>query len=216
MGREIPTFITQIRSWHDRQCNAPHLILAPSVMNEGPLLTFESPARLQIPKERLSGLTERLLENGVDPKRWFVVIHYREPTYSLRPARRFRDASAKPFQELTNRIIQELGGQVVRVGHPSMTPFPEQDGFVDLSGVDEDAFDLHTFAISRARFMVAASSGPLQIAFSLGTPTARANSITPAEIPGAWNEHDLVLHRNLFCRRNPRSVEDALAAGFFN
>jgi hypothetical protein len=84
-----------------------------------------------------------------------------------------------------------------------MAPFLEQDDFVDLSGVDEDALDLHTFAISRARFMVAASSGPLQIASSLGTPTARANSITPAEVPGAWNEHDLVLHRNLFLPTEP-------------
>ena len=105
----------------------------------------------------------------------------------------------------------------MRVGHPSIAPFLGQDGFVDLSGVDENAFDLHTFAISRARFMVAVSSGPLQIASSLGTPAARANSITPAEVPGAWNDHDLVLHRNLFLADGTHvPVEDALAAGFFD
>lgn len=217
MGWKAPGFVTRHKAWHENNCNAPHLILSPSMMHETLLTGFESPARLTISDRKSDALTNRLVEKGLDPARWFSVIHYREPSYNLRPARQFRDVAHAPFQTVTNRIIRDLDGQVVRVGHPGMARFSKQDGFVDLSEETESAFELQAFAISRARFMLAVSSGPLQVASAFGTPAASTNAINPAEVPGCWNVHDLCLHRNLFLADGTRILaEDAMEHGLFD
>jgi putative glycosyltransferase (TIGR04372 family) len=217
MGWKVPDFITRAASWHSLKCNAPNLILAPSTMYEDSLGAFESPARLTIRRDRVEGLTRRLVEKGVDPDRWYAVIHYREPTYALRPARPMRDASAEPFIDLTNRIINDLGGQVVRVGHQGMTPFPPRRDFVDLAIEEDDIFNLQAFAISRARFMVGVSTGPLQVASAFGTPAASTNSVIPRGNPGCWNPHDLCLHRNVFLADGTRIPQsDAVEHGLMS
>lgn len=217
MGEHVPNYVTRLESWHRLKCNAPNLIISPSTMIEGTLGSFESPARLAVPENRVNDLATRLAAKGVDPDRWFSVIHYRESTYKLRPARHNRDVSHKPFMELSDRIIKELGGQVVRVGHPGMAPFPARQGFVDLSAEEEAAFDLQAFAISRARFMVGVSTGPLQLASALGTPVANTNLSMPGNIPGCWNDHDLCLHLNLYLSDGSRvSSADATKYGLFD
>jgi len=217
MGWKIPKFITRHKTWYDNNCGKPHLVLTPSMMNEHLLSSFASPAHLSISGEKIDTLTRRLSAKGLDPDRWYSVIHYREPTYSLRPSRKFRDVAPGPFQDVTNRIIRDLGGQVVRVGHPGMASFDKQDGFVDLAGEEENAFEIQAFAISRARFMLAVSSGPLQVGSAFGTPAASTNSINPAESPGVWNAHDLCLHRNLFLADGTRiTAEAAMNHGLYD
>lgn len=217
MGWEIPKFITRHAPWHKYRCNAPHLILSPSIMEEAMLGSFEHPGRLRIPEDKVDGLTARLIDKGVDPDRWFSVIHYREPTYEYRPARRHRDASPEPHKAVTSRIINELGGQVIRVGHPGMTEFPAQKGFIDLALEEDDIFYLQAFAMSRARFMLGVSSGPLQVTSAFGTPTVSTNCITPFNAPGCWNDHDLCLHRNIFLKDGTRvSAKDAMDNGLYN
>ncbi len=86
-----------------------------------------------------------------------------------------RDCDPNVFWYATNHIIRNLGGQVVRLGHSSMTPYPALPGLVDLS---RDAGPmLQTLAISRSRFFLGGPSGPSAVADAFHVPAAVADAV---------------------------------------
>lgn len=162
------------------------------MMQRSMLPAFHNRARLAIPADQRDALDRRLRDAGVDPARWFCVLHYREPTYGPRGAESIRDIDPDFPIAMTKYIAGELGGQVVRVGHPGMRRFPDIPGFVDLAGVADPGF-LHAHAVSRARFFYELSpSGPLHFSWALGTPAARCNAVQGL---GPLEESSLVLLR---------------------
>jgi putative glycosyltransferase (TIGR04372 family) len=209
----LPDYFFKHPQWLGQNCNLPNIVLTPSCMRDAWLASFDSPAFLSIPEERTGELTDRLVAAGVDPNRWFCCIHYREPGYDLRPSRFLRDLDPRPFMALTEDIIENLGGQVVRVGHPKMTPFPKRPGFIDLAML-EDSFMLHAFAVSRARFMVGSLSGISHAGSAFNTPTVITNNSDPTYSPGCWRDHDVSLYLNVYAPSGRRlSVEELAEAG---
>lgn len=176
--------------WYSVGWNSPHLLLTPSMAPIHTLGTFEQTSRFRFTDEaaRLCGV--RLRDAGVDPDRWFCVIHYREPTYGHRTPQPVRDVDPKSFEEVSRRIIENLGGQVVRVGHPEMTPFSVRPGFVDLAPQGDIDFELQLFAISRARFLLTSNSGPGICGSCFGTPTAMCNNPVTHSV---WNSQDAAM-----------------------
>ena len=164
-------------SWYKTGSAEPDLVLAPSMMQQVLLPSFPTVARLRIPEDERPALHARLLEAGLDPDRWFCVLHYREPGYAYRSASSFRDFDPAEATPVCRHLIEALGGQVVRIGHPGMTPLPAMSGYVDLAGVP-DGFMLQSYAISRARFFLELSpSGPMALAGAFGVPMARCNQV---------------------------------------
>lgn len=196
-GEPIPGYVFQADVWSKFGCDWPNLILSPGGMSNDYLTCFENPAFLRIPDGRIDELDDELVRYGVTPNRWFCVLNYREPGYKHRPDRARRDLDPKPFMELVDYIIGTLGGQVIRVGHPKMTPFPNRPGFIDLAMI-EDNFMLHAHAIARARFMIGSASGISHLGSAVNTPTAITNCIELPYSPGCWRDHDIVLYVNLF------------------
>jgi putative glycosyltransferase (TIGR04372 family) len=203
----IPRYVFIQDRWRESRSNRPHLILSPTGMPEEMLGAFENPAYMRIPDDRVEQLEIEFLGHGIDPDRWFCVLNYREPGYQLRPSRTIKDLDPKPFMALVEYIIETLGGQVVRVGHPNMTPFPVRPGFVDLAML-EDSFMLHAFAISRARFMVGSLTGISHLGSAMNTPTAITNCISPPFSAGCWGDQDIALYLNLY-EPNGRRVDTA-------
>lgn len=203
----VPDYISQDESWLSARAHRPNLILSPVGMPEELLGAFETPGFLEIPDDRVDPLARDLMKHGVDPKRWFCVLNYREPGYEHRPARQIKDLDPRPFMELVRYITETLGGQVVRVGHPNMTRFPSLPGFVDLATV-ENAFMLHAFAISRARFLVGGLTGISHLGSAMNTPTVITNCVSPPYSAGCWRDHDLALYLNLY-DQNGRRVSTA-------
>jgi putative glycosyltransferase (TIGR04372 family) len=135
-----------------------------------------------------------LVERGVDPDRWFCVLHYREPNYGFRMENIERDFDPRQAIEIIRHVTRELGGQVLRIGHAGMMAFPEMPGFIDLSG-EADGFALHAQAVSQARFFLELSpSGPMSLALLFGVPVARCNCVG---IWGPVEEHSLVLPKHI-------------------
>jgi len=60
---------------------------------------------------------------------------------------------------IVNNIINQLGGQVVRIGNPNMGPFKAPDGFINLASAGGVDFIFQLFPMARARYMVAGASG---------------------------------------------------------
>lgn len=197
MGDSLPGYIFNQAKWFETNAHKANLVLSPPGMPEIMLTSFEHPAYLRIPDTRVESLTRELIGHGLDPKRWFCVLNYREPGYPYRPPRPIRDLNPRPYIELVEDIITRLGGQVVRVGHPKMTPFPKREGFIDLAPL-EDNFALHAFAVSRARFMVGSLTGISHLGSAVNTPTLISNCSDSIFMPGCWRDHDLALYINLY------------------
>lgn len=194
------------KHWHAKGWNSPHLLITPSMAAFQNLGSFEQTARFRFNNEDAALQEKSLLDAGVDPNRWFCVIHHREPTYGHRSAQPLRDVDPKSFETLAHWIIETLGGQVVRIGHPEMRPFEAKPGFVDLAPLGGRNFKLQLYAIWRARFMLASNSGPGICGGTLGTPTAMCNN--PA-IHTVWNRQDAAMWSHIIApdgRRISREV----------
>ena len=154
--------------WYALGCATPKLIIVPSNGTFHDLASLPRTARLRIPdRDRHEAALRNLVGDG-----WYVVLHYREPSYEFRESMALRDANLAQIPPIIDRVISR-GGQVVRIGHPQMSDLEARPGFIDLKDAD---FLLQAHAIARARcFFEAFPSGPASVALALGVPTARCN-----------------------------------------
>lgn len=124
----------------------------------------------RIPSHMSDELMSELVQAGLDPDRWFAVIHYRASSYLSKRSGQLRNGDPSAYRALIDHIIKRLGGQVVLLGHPELESFPAQAGFVDLSR-KPNSFMLQAFATSGARFMMAGPSGPIGLGWGFHIPT---------------------------------------------
>ncbi|MDA0341223.1 MAG: TIGR04372 family glycosyltransferase [Proteobacteria bacterium] len=197
--------------WYTSFAASPDLLLTPTMMKQETLRSCETVARFRMPEDQVSEFQQDLVARGLDPHRWFCVLHYREAGYQARGPNALRDIDPEIALAVTRHIIETLGGQVVRIGHQGMARFPEMPGLVELSDV-ADGFMLQAFAISRARFFFEVSaSGPALLAMAFGTPVARCN--TP-DLEGPLCERSILLPMHLVGPTGDRVPQDlALAKG---
>ncbi len=164
------------KPWFDEGLNAQDVFVTGAMAEAGYLWTFDRLHHLSfMPKdEEMCG--RELIARGVNPDRWLCTFHAREPGYDHKPnVANFRDCNPHDFWQAILHVVRVLGGQVVRLGHPAMTPFPTTDGVIDLSRESNSAF-LQAFAISRSRFFFGGPSGPTSIADALNIPNGIANA----------------------------------------
>jgi len=206
-GRPI---VVPTDKWYQNKCQSADLVLTPRMMRRAALPGFKELTHLRLPPESTEALDARFRASGVDPERWFCVMHYREANYGLRRAEENRDLEPGDAVEMARYVIEELGGQVVRIGHKEMTPFPDLAGFVDLAAED-DPLLLHAYAVSRARFFLElSSSGPASFAWALGVPALRCNCVN---LVGPIDEKSMVLPKHIIRPDGTRmTVPDAIDA----
>ena len=159
---------------------------------------------LVIPEGLDGELHQRLLDAGASPDRWIVCLHARQDNYEFRNFRE-PDRSIDPdsYFQLADYVIDELGGQVVRLGDPSMTPAPAKPHLIDLSRGNN--FLLQAYAVSRCRFAVTTDSGMQHVANGLGVPFATTNvTMLDFLLDGfgfpAWHDQHLVLTKKVFAK----------------
>lgn len=192
---------------------SPHILLVPSAMMQENLLRYEHIPQFSIPQDRRQALEERLVSLGLDSSRWFCVIFHRDPTYRFRGPTPYRDTNDRPFEAVAHHVIHELGGQVVRLGHPQMRRFDLPRDFIDLS-VIENEFMLHAAAVSRARFMITAPAGPASLPSMFDVPHIITNGIT---LPACCTPIGYLLPRHVFSPEGKRfDVPRMVGKGWWN
>lgn len=175
-------------SWLEEGLHRPDLFLVPAMID----ISCAHPPlpRFRVPDELEPNLKNALVRAGVMPGRWFACIHMREDDYQYRKGMAVTARSVDPqsYLPMIKHIVESQGGQVVRLGDPSMSHLPDMEGVIDLARIG-DSFPTQFFAISRARYFIASDSGPTQLGSAFGTPTVTTNSVTPT----VWNDGDAVL-----------------------
>ena len=172
----------QHRSFYD-------LVIVDAMANARTVTAFPQATPMRIPPDREAELAEQLVAHGVEPDRPFAVLHHRDGTYALKSRNPVRNGDPDSYRYAMDHTIDNLGCQVVRIGHPEMTQFAEREGFVDLSRL-KNGFMLQAFAVSRARFMLACASGPAVLGWSFSVPTAILDC---AETSPGWGTADKVV-----------------------
>lgn len=177
--------------WLAQGLHRPDLFLTPSMMWISSIIP-PIPA-LRLPPAMEGRSVEALRRLGLDPARWFACIHMREIGYSHRSGLD-KDRCVDPLSYLPmiRDILFEQGGQVVRLGDPSMTPLPHLPGLIDISRLP-NSFVLQAFAASRARYFVGSDSGATQLACAFKTPSATTNALGL----GVWNDGDVMLTKTI-------------------
>jgi len=174
--------------------NHSTLILAGNSLPSMCLPSFSHVPRLRIPDQQRARHEAILTDRGLDPNRWFACVYWREPGFNDRPANQYRDIlDPSPYMAAIDHIIDDLGGQVVRLGHPTNTKLRVHPDILDIAKM-EDSLMTQITAISRARFFISSPSGPLTFGSGFGTPTAVTDNI---DISGVWNDDDLLVTQTI-------------------
>ena len=159
------------------------------MVNPRALHALPNPVRLKIPAQHEERLAKELERLGADPSRWLAVVHYRASTYLSKRSGQLRNGDPAAQLELISHIIEKLGGQVALLGHPQLEAFPERADFIDLSRI-KDCFMLQAFACSKARFLIAGPSGPINLGWGFQIPTGLVDA---SDGVGGWGPGEQVI-----------------------
>ncbi len=191
--------------WYEDGYHNPDLVLTASMLDIWGCLW--PPPGFRVPDDLALPLSQMLENRGVSKDGWFACLHMRESGYRWRPDRDLvRNVDPHDYLPMIRHIVDDLGGQVVRLGHPEMTPLPEIDGLIDLSRY-ADSFPEQAFATSRARFFIGTDTGPTQLAAAFRTPAASTNALGI----GLWNDGDVVMFKEITDKAGvPITLEDRI------
>lgn len=192
-------------AWYAAGYHAPDVFLTPSTMSFGRIVG--TPPALRIPEALEPALAAALARRGLAPDRWFVCLHVRESGYAFRKdLDAARNAEPRTYVPAIEAIVA-AGGQVVRLGDPTMRPLPDRPGLIDL-GRAGAGFAEQAFATARARFFLGTDSGPTQVACALKVPTATTNAMGI----GVWNDGDVVLYKRIVLSNGRTMTLDEMLA----
>lgn len=175
--------------WEERELKSPDIILMPTMLeiDAARLIGLgEAPARLRLPPSQVEAIHGLLRRIGLDPERWFATLHVRDGGEAGDPRR----ASVEDYIPLIRHIVEEKGGQVVRLGLPDEAPLPPMPGVIDLSRSAE-SFILQVAAASLSRYMIGTDAGPIVLAGAFGVPCGLTNAATFSR--RVWKKGDVVL-----------------------
>lgn len=103
---------------------------------------------------------------------WFVALHVREG--DSRITRSNSNAKIETYFKAIQSIT-DLGGYVIRMGHPGMTPLPTIERVVDYANSKYKSDWMDVFLWASCRFFIGTSSGPLTVPPTFGRPILYTN-----------------------------------------
>lgn len=116
---------------------------------------------------------QKILRNwGLEEGSWFVGLHVREGEHSLR--RQLPNSKILTYIPAIRRI-NELGGFVIRMGNPKMTPLPKIDGLIDYAHSVQRVDWMDVFLWGKSRFFIGTNSGGSDVPQVFGVPIIKSN-----------------------------------------
>jgi putative glycosyltransferase (TIGR04372 family) len=150
------------------------------VRSDGEWERLGKPPLVNLPPELREAGYRTIEAAGIPRGAWFVALHIRESGFygeGEHPGWEFRNPSLSAFAAAI-ATIRARGGYVVRMGDPTMTPYPPTEGIFDyaLSPVKSDWMDV--FLCAESRFFIGSTSGLFLAAHSFGVPCVLTNWIS--------------------------------------
>ena len=122
---------------------------------------------------------------GLPQDAWFVSLHVREE----KGGSHRNTNNVDPYTYIAAiKYILNLGGYVIRLGNPGMTPlssaFQPNSRFIDYAHSDKRSPELDVFLLSRCRFLIGTASGPIAVPHEFGVPVLYTNATNIGTVPG--------------------------------
>jgi putative glycosyltransferase (TIGR04372 family) len=149
--------------------------------------------KLRPPDLMAERATAALISLGLDPYKWIATVYWKEWGFLWhREPDRDRDIMDRtPYLAAIRYIIEKLGGQVIRLGHPTPEKeMPKIDGLIDLAAVSIDGKGCHwlqTYALAISRFLLTSPSGPQAYGRAFDVPTVTVDAMS---YYGRQRDHD--------------------------
>jgi putative glycosyltransferase (TIGR04372 family) len=173
--------------------SSSNLVLVQPMFQEGMLNSIPLTA-MAPPPETIESSDKALMELGLDPDRWVATVFWKEPGYGFRPPEPSREiADPGPYIAAIRHIIENLGGQVVRLGHPSPTELPKLKGLIDLANAPNSEW-LQLYSVWISRFMLSSNSGPLSYGPAFNVPTLLTDQRSCLAV---YRSHDYVVTQGI-------------------
>ena len=139
---------------------------------------------------------------GVPKGAWFVSLHARSPGFHREGKvvhQAHRNATIASYLPAVREIVRR-GGFVIRMGDPSMEPFPPTPGVIDYARGRLKSPRMDVFLCGGCRFFIGGASGISHIPTTFGLPCVLTNWLSNA-LP-VYSKNDLFVPKML------RSIED--------
>lgn len=122
---------------------------------------------LKFPESSSDFCLEKLRSIGFNPNKWFVILHIRDSSGTFDKHGQARDGEIRNYIKFC-ATVNELGGQVIRMGHSGFSKLPSQMLAIDYahSEIREDIIDCWLW--SHCRWWTGTANGASLAAFAFG------------------------------------------------
>jgi len=176
------------RFWEENELYKADLVISGdmikvNMLNSNPFIHLNPPDRTK------NKALEFLEKKGLDLSKWYACVYWKE-VYAYRGITHSRIIhNPQPYIDAINFIIDELNGQVVRIGHFGQSKIAPRKNLIDLT-LHENITEIEIHAVNQARFFVGTCSGPMSLAFSFGVPTLACDA---TNLSGLWDTRHYAL-----------------------
>lgn len=198
-----PNVPEDLRSVRRADLILTHTMFTEGMLNSIPLTT------LAPPPETIGSSNQLLMGLGLDPGRWIATVYWKEAGYKFRPDEPWRSPDPAPYIATIRHIIEDLGGQVVRLGHATPTQLPKLKGLIDLTQVPNSHW-LQLYAVWVSRFVLSNPSGPTSYGPAFNVPTVITDQ---RRSDGVYRPHDYIVTQKCFLDGKSYQGYDAFVAG---
>ena len=119
--------------------------------------------------------TKFLSAHGLNLKKPFVTLHLREPGYVDSALHEWRNINVETYKPAISWLLRQ-GIQIVRIGHPKMTPIEGETGLIDLTSIKRPG-EVDIYLCAKNLFFYGTDSGPCALAYQFGTPVLISSTV---------------------------------------
>jgi putative glycosyltransferase (TIGR04372 family) len=132
-----------------------------------PEIEHQNRFKLSFPDKEVDNCRIKLKQIGLDPNKWFVVLHLRESINSKKYNLQARDSEISNYNDFI-KIIYESGGQVIRMGNSNFPKLCKSSLAIDYahSEIKSDVIDCYLW--SHCRWWTGNSNGAASAAYAFG------------------------------------------------
>jgi putative glycosyltransferase (TIGR04372 family) len=117
---------------------------------------------------------EKLSSIGFDSKKWFVIFHIKEHKQGYPFGGETRDADIETYKQAAS-LINELGGQVIRMGSKNFPPISRGFQAIDYAHASVNSSEIDYWLWGNCLFWVGNGNGTIWAPLSFGKPRLITN-----------------------------------------
>ena len=123
--------------------------------------------KLKFPSSRYENCVSKLITIGLNPNKWFVILHIRGNVSFNSNSLQARDADITRYKDFCEKIY-DLGGQVIRMGNKNFSQIPADFLAVDYAHSELKSDEMDCWLWANCRWWTGNANGAAIAAYAFG------------------------------------------------